>query len=71
VPDQQQRGAIARREATAAFADQPVEVPAPRPRLAGAAGIAPDVPRPLLRVGLGPEVPTSARRPVWAVLAGG
>ena len=42
-----------------------------RPRLAQVAGIALDVPQLLLRVGFGPEVPPSARRPVEAMLADG
>ena len=56
---------------TAAFVNQPVEVPALRPRLARVVGIAPELPQLLLRFGFGPEVPPSARRPVAAVLVDG
>jgi hypothetical protein len=57
--------------ATAAFVNQPMEVAALRPRLAQVAGTAPEVPQLLLRIGFGPEVPPSARRPVEAVLVPG
>jgi nitroreductase len=52
---------------TASYLNQPVEVPALRPRLAAAAGAA--TPQILLRIGRGPKPPPSARRPLEAVLA--
>jgi hypothetical protein len=52
---------------TASFLNQPIEVPALRPRLAAAFGDA-GVPQVLLRIGRGPKPVPAARRPVAQVL---
>jgi hypothetical protein len=51
-----------------AFLNQPVEVPALRGELAGWLGIGDRMPDLIVRVGRGPEMPRSLRRPVEAVL---
>ena len=51
----------------AAFLNQPVEVPALRPRLRAAAGLE-GVPQLLLRLGRAAEAPASARRDAASVL---
>jgi len=55
---------------TASFLNQPIEVPALRPRLAAAFGTG-DVPQVLLRIGRGPKPVPAARRPVREVLRAG
>lgn len=52
-----------------AFINQPVEVPALRPHFAGFLGIGNRRPDLIVRVGRGPEMPRSLRRPVEQVLA--
>ncbi|WP_118856529.1 Acg family FMN-binding oxidoreductase [Sphingomonas mesophila] len=52
---------------TAAYMNQPIEVPALRPRLRHSAGLR-GIPQLLLRIGSGPTVPPAARRPLEAVL---
>lgn len=52
-----------------AFVNQPVEVAGLRPELASLLGFAGRRPNLVLRVGRGPSLPFSARRPVAAVLA--
>lgn len=51
-----------------AFINQPVEVPALRPELAGLIGMPGRRPDIVMRFGYGPTLPFSARRPVEAVL---
>lgn len=51
-----------------AFINQPVEVPALRPELAGLIGLPARRPDIVMRFGYGPALPFSARRPVDAVL---
>jgi hypothetical protein len=51
----------------AAFLNQPVEVPALRPRLRQVAGLE-GIPQVLLRLGLAPEAPASARRDLEEVI---
>jgi hypothetical protein len=51
-----------------AFINQPVEVPALRPQFAGFLGIGNRRPDLIVRVGRGPEMPRSLRRPVEQVL---
>lgn len=53
--------------ATAAYLNQPIEVPALRPRLRAAAGVA-GQPQLLLRLGRGPAIPPAVRRPLEEVL---
>ena len=55
-------------ELQTAFINQPVEVSALRPQLATYLGIAGRRPDLILRVGRGPEMPRSLRRPVEQVL---
>jgi hypothetical protein len=52
-----------------AFINQPVEVPALRPQFAGFLGIGQRRPDLVVRIGRGPEMPRSFRRPVEQVLA--
>lgn len=52
-----------------AFINQPVEVPALRPQFATALGLGGRRPDLVVRVGRGPEMPRSLRRPVGEVLA--
>lgn len=52
-----------------AFINQPVEVPALRPQFASVLGIGPRRPDLVVRIGRGPEMPRSRRRPVEQVLA--
>ena len=52
----------------AAFINQPVEVPALRPQFAGFLGIGNRRPDLIVRIGRGPEMPRSLRRPVEQVL---
>jgi hypothetical protein len=52
-----------------AFINQPVEVPALRPELAGLIGLPERRPDIIIRFGYGAALPFSARRPVEAVLA--
>jgi hypothetical protein len=59
--------ALAAAGATAAVMSQPIEVEALRPRLAAIPDVR-GVPQLLFRMGHGPVVPTSARRPVEEVL---
>ena len=59
--------AIAAAGMTCAYLNEPIEVDALRPRLKAVAGIR-GVPQLLLRVGYGPEIPPSVRRPVGHVL---
>jgi hypothetical protein len=58
---------IAASGATAAYLNQPIEVAALRPRLRDEAGVA-GVPQLLFRIGYGPRIAPSVRRPVSAVL---
>jgi len=51
-----------------AFINQPVEVPALRPQFAGFLGIGHRRPDLIVRIGRGPEMPRSLRRPVEQVL---
>ena len=51
-----------------AFINQPVEVPALRPQFAGFLGIGNRRPDLIVRIGRGPEMPRSLRRPVEQVL---
>jgi hypothetical protein len=51
-----------------AFINQPVEVPALRPQFAGFLGIGNRRPDLIVRIGRGPEIPRSLRRPVAQVL---
>ena len=51
-----------------AFINQPVEVPALRPQFAGFLGIGNRRPDLIVRIGRGPEMPRSLRRPVAQVL---
>lgn len=51
-----------------AFLNQPVEVAALRPAFADALGLSGQRPDPVVRVGRGPAMPRSPRRPVEAVL---
>ena len=51
-----------------AFINQPVEVPALRPQFAAFLGIGPRRPDLVVRIGRGPEMPRSRRRPVEQVL---
>lgn len=52
-----------------AFLNQPVEVAALRPQLAGLVGMSGRRPDVVMRFGYGPRLPYSPRRPVGAVLA--
>lgn len=52
-----------------AFINQPVEVPALRPQFAGFLGIGNRRPDLIVRIGRGPEMPRSLRRPVEQVLS--
>lgn len=52
-----------------AFMNQPVEVPALRPELAGLVGLPGRRPDIVMRFGYGPTMPFSARRPVEAVIS--
>jgi nitroreductase len=54
-----------------AFINQPVEVPELRPQLASVLGIGHRRPDLIVRIGRGPEMPRSLRRPVQQVIHGG